>query len=77
MKSNYLESIQRQFKYYKRLGDSTFEQLENENIHWQFNQESNSIAVIVKHLVGNMLSRWTNFRNEDGKRNGDKEILSL
>ena len=68
MKSNYLESIERQFKYYKRLGDNTFEQLENENIHWQFNQESNSIAVIVKHLVGNMLSRWTNFRNEDGEK---------
>ena len=68
MKSNYLDSIERQFKYYKRLGDSTFEQLENENIHWQINKESNSIAVIVKHLVGNMLSRWTNFRNEDGEK---------
>lgn len=78
MKSNYLESIERQFKYYKRLGDSTFEQLENENIHWQFNQESNSIAVIVKHLVGNMLSRWTNFRNEDGEkkwRKRDSEFI--
>lgn len=78
MKSNYLESIERQFKYYKRLGDSTFEQLENEHIHWQFNQESNSIAVIVKHLVGNMLSRWTNFRNEDGEkkwRKRDSEFI--
>ena len=68
MKSNFLDSIQSQFKYYKNLGDNTFEQLENEDIHWQYNKESNSIAIVVKHIVGNMISRWTNFRNEDGEK---------
>jgi len=78
MKSNYLDSIQSQFKYYKNLGDNTFEQLENEDIHWQYNKESNSIAVVVKHIVGNMISRWTNFRNEDGEkewRQRDNEFI--
>jgi len=68
MKSNYLDSIQSQFKYYKNLGDHTFEQLSNEDIHWQYNKESNSIAIVVKHIVGNMISRWTNFRYEDGEK---------
>ena len=68
MENNYIQSIQRQFKYYKDLGDKTFEQLSNEDIHWQYNTESNSISIIVKHIVGNMLSRWTNFRTEDGEK---------
>ena len=68
MKSNFLDSIQSQFKYHKNLGDNTFEQLENEDIHWHYNKESNSIAIVVKHIVGNMISRWTNFRNEDGEK---------
>ena len=68
MKNNYLDSIQSQFKYYKELGDNTFEQLANEDIHWHYNKESNSIAIVVKHIVGNMISRWTNFRNEDGEK---------
>ncbi|MCK5401110.1 MAG: DUF1572 family protein, partial [Flavobacteriaceae bacterium] len=59
--SSYLDSITKQFEYYKMLGDKTFGQLNDTQIHWQFNDESNSIAIIVKHIVGNMLSRWTNF----------------
>ena len=43
-------------------------QLNDDDIHWQFNVESNSIAIIVKHIVGNMLSRWTNFLTEDGEK---------
>ncbi len=50
------------------LGDKTFEQLENKDIQWQYNSESNSISIIVKHIVGNMLSRWTNFLSEDGEK---------
>lgn len=68
MKSSYLNSAIKQFEYYKSLGDKTFEQLNEKNIHWQFNEESNSIVIIVKHIVGNMLSRWTNFRTEDGEK---------
>ena len=68
MYTNYIESIQKQFKYYKSLGDKTFEQVDNHEIHWQYNPESNSIAITVKHIVGNMLSRWTNFYTEDGEK---------
>ncbi|MBE9490164.1 MAG: DUF1572 family protein [Bacteroidetes bacterium] len=66
--SSYLDSITKQFEYYKMLGDKTFGQLNNTQILWQFNDESNSIAIIVKHIVGNMLSRWTNFLTEDGEK---------
>ena len=63
-----INSIKR-FKYYKDLGDKTFEQLENEDFQFQPSTESNSITIIVKHFHGNMLSRWTNFLNEDGEKN--------
>jgi len=69
----------KRFEYYKMLGDQTFEQLSEEDIFWQFNDESNSVAVIVKHIAGNMLSRWTNFLTEDGEkswRNRDEEFLN-
>jgi len=66
--SSCLESIIKQFEYYKLLGDKTFEQLHGDEINWQFNDESNSIAIIVKHIAGNMLSRWTNFLTEDGEK---------
>ena len=72
MNKNYLQSIRRQFEYYKSLGENTFKQLNNENIHWRFNNESNSIAVIVKHIVGNQLSRFTNFKTEDGEKDWRK-----
>ncbi|MDY0930923.1 DUF1572 domain-containing protein [Chryseobacterium sp. CFBP8996] len=69
----------KRFEYYKMLGDKSFEQLLDEQFFWQFNEESNSIAVIVKHVAGNMLSRWTNFLTEDGEkswRNRDKEFVN-
>ncbi|MFN3848250.1 MAG: DUF1572 domain-containing protein [Spirosomataceae bacterium] len=68
MKTNYLESARKQFEYYKMLGDKTFTQLSEEQLFWQFNEESNSIAMIVKHLWGNMLSRWTDFLTSDGEK---------
>ena len=74
---NYLESVLKQFKYYRMLGEKTFAQLPDEALFWQPNKASNSIAVIVKHLWGNMLSRWTNFLTEDGEkewRNRDGEF---
>ncbi|WP_234108825.1 MULTISPECIES: DUF1572 family protein [Chryseobacterium] len=67
----------KRFLYYKELGDNTFGQLNDEEVLWQFNPESNSIATIVKHISGNMLSRWTNFLTEDGEkewRNRDSEF---
>ena len=77
MTNNYLESAIKQFEYYKMLGEKTFEQLTDEQLFWQYNQESNSIATIVKHLWGNMLSRWTDFLTTDGEkewRNRDAEF---
>lgn len=68
MKNDYLESVKKQFEYYKMLGDKTFIQLKDEQLFWQFNKESNSIATIVKHMWGNMLSRWTDFLTTDGEK---------
>lgn len=77
MNSNYLESVIKQFEYYKMLGDKTFVQIPDEKLFWQFNEDSNSIAIIVKHLWGNMMSRWTDFLTTDGEkewRNRDAEF---
>ena len=77
MKNNYLASVKKQFQYYKNLGDRTFGQLTEEEIHWQYNTESNSMAIMVNHLQGNMKSRWTDFLTSDGEkewRNRDQEF---
>ncbi|MFN8356937.1 MAG: DUF1572 domain-containing protein [Spirosomataceae bacterium] len=68
MKSDYLQSVIKQFEYYKLLGDKTFAQVPDEKLFWSPNPDSNSIAVIVKHLWGNMLSRWTDFLISDGEK---------
>lgn len=68
MPNNYLESIKKQFEFYKLLGEKTIAQLPDEKLYWQYNKESNSIAIIVKHLWGNMLSRWTDFLTSDGEK---------
>ena len=64
----YLEIIKKQFEYYKMLGEKTFEQIPVDKFFWQLASESNSISIIVKHLHGNMLSRWTNFLTTDGEK---------
>ena len=77
MNSNYLESAIKQFEYYKMLGDKTFAQISDDQLFYQFNEDSNSIAIIVNHLSGNMLSRWTDFLTSDGEkewRNRDAEF---
>ena len=66
--ANYLESVRKQFAYYQMLGDKTFEQLSEAQLFWRYNADSNSIAIIVKHLWGNMLSRWTDFLEADGEK---------
>ena len=68
MLNDYLESAKKQFLYYKMLGDKTFAQLPDDKLFWQYNDDSNSIATIVKHLWGNMLSRWTDFLTSDGEK---------
>ena len=64
----YLESAKKEFGYYKLLGEKTFSQLTDEQLLIEANSESNSIATIVKHLRGNMLSRWTDFLTTDGEK---------
>lgn len=66
--TEYLEGIQKQFKYYQSLGEKTIAQLPDEQLFWQYNDDSNSIAIIVKHLWGNMKSRWTDFLTSDGEK---------
>jgi hypothetical protein len=73
----YLESVQKQFLYYKMLGEKAMHQLEPEQLFVSVNEDTNSIATIVKHLSGNMLSRWTDFLTTDGEkewRNRDAEF---
>lgn len=62
------ENIVKLLTYYKRLGERTLEQLNEEEIHLEPATNANSIAIIVKHLHGNMRSRWTNFLTEDGEK---------
>ena len=72
-----LESSKKQFMYYKSLGEKAMSQLNEEQLFIQLNEDSNSIASIVKHLSGNMLSRWTDFLTSDGEkewRNRDAEF---
>ena len=72
-----LQNIKNQFLYYKLLGEKTFTQLEDNKLFWKPSSESNSIAVIVNHIAGNMLSRWTDFLTTDGEkewRNRDQEF---
>lgn len=66
--SEFLSSALKRFKEYKTLGEKTFEQLNDEEMLRQPNEASNSIAIIIQHLHGNMLSRWTGFLTEDGEK---------
>ena len=80
MEENALQSAILQLKYYKSLGDNTFAQLTESEIHWTADPSQNSIAIIVNHLTGNMLSRWTNIFEEDGEkdwRNRDQEFEAI
>jgi len=74
---SYLESVKKQFLYYKMLGEKSIDQLEPEQLFVSVNEDTNSIATIIKHVSGNMLSRWTDFLTSDGEkewRNRDAEF---
>ncbi len=66
--SDFLNSCIKRYEEYKALGDRTFEQLEEADMQFQPNDASNSIAIIIRHMHGNMMSRWTNFLTEDGEK---------
>lgn len=66
--SKYLDSVKQQFRSYKSLGEKTIAQLDPEMLFIRPNEESNSIAMIIQHMHGNMLSRWTDFLTSDGEK---------
>lgn len=74
----FLESVQSEFLRYKRLGAESIQVLDEDDLNSD-SKAANSIAIIVKHLHGNMRSRWTNLFTEDGEkpsRNRDSEFES-
>ena len=77
LEENYLADVKKQFNQCKSLGEKAIAQIPEEFLNWQYNPETNSIAIIVKHLSGNMLSRFTDFFISDGEkkwRNRDSEF---
>lgn len=73
----YIESIKKQFWYYKTIAENAIDQLEEKQLFCAANDDSNNMAVIINHLYGNMLSRWTDFLTTDGEkewRNRDAEF---
>jgi len=77
--TSYLEDAKGVFLYYKRLADGAMSQLSDEHYFQVLDPEMNSIAIIVKHMTGNMVSRWTDFLTSDGEkptRNRDEEFCN-
>ena len=73
----YLVSIKKQMLYYKTVAEKAIDQIETKQLFASVNEDTNSIAVIMKHMAGNMLSRWTDFLTSDGEkewRNRDGEF---
>ncbi|MBK9254475.1 MAG: DUF1572 family protein [Saprospiraceae bacterium] len=69
----------KQFKSYKSLGVKTIDLLTEEECYFTHNIADNSVATIIKHMSGNMISRWTNIFTEDGEkswRNRDAEFVT-
>src|ERR1700686_4928368 len=74
----YIEDSLSLFRYYKKLAEGAVEQVSDEQLFAVLDGEMNSIAIIVKHMAGNMRSRWTDFLTSDGEkpdRNRDAEFV--
>jgi uncharacterized damage-inducible protein DinB len=77
--TSYVEDSLSLFHYYKKLAEDAMEQLSDEQLLAALDDEMNSIAIIVKHMAGNMHSRWTDFLTSDGEkpdRNRDGEFVA-
>lgn len=77
---HYLADAMRTFRDYKQLAERAFAQISGEDFFKTIDEESNSIAVNIKHMAGNMVSRWTDFLTTDGEkpeRNRDIEFVIL
>jgi hypothetical protein len=75
--TSYLSDSLSLFRYYKKLGERALAQVADDQLFYAQDEECNSIAIIVKHLAGNMRSRWTDFLTTDGEkpgRNRDSEF---
>jgi hypothetical protein len=75
---NYLDDALSIFRDYKKMAERAFAQVTDEEFFTSLDEESNSIGVIIKHLAGNMISRWTDFLTSDGEkpdRNRDMEFV--
>ena len=64
----YLDEARRSFRGLKRLAEGAMAQLSDEEIFRLIDPEANSVAQIVKHMAGNMRSRWTDFLTTDGEK---------
>ena len=76
--THYLEDSVASLRAYKKLADKALEQLNEDEFFITLDEEANSIAVIMKHMAGNMFSRWTDFLTTDGEkpdRNRDLEFV--
>lgn len=73
----FLEESIKSFRGLKSNAEKAIEQISDAEMHWSYNEESNSVVIIVKHMAGNMISRWTDFLTTDGEkpdRNRDGEF---
>jgi Protein of unknown function (DUF1572) len=68
IRSHYLEEAKRQFRGHKRMGEGAMSQLRDQDFFVTLDPESNSVAILVKHLAGNMRSRFTDFLSSDGEK---------
>jgi len=77
---HYLDGALHTFRDYKKLAERAFAQISDEDFFRTLDEESNSIAINMKHMAGNMISRWTDFLTTDGEkpeRNRDLEFVML
>jgi hypothetical protein len=76
--TSYIEDSLALFHYYKKLAEGAIEQVTDDQLFVRLDEEMNSIAIIMKHMAGNMRSRWTDFLTSDGEkpnRNRDTEFI--
>ncbi|MDI3269764.1 MAG: DUF1572 family protein [Bacillota bacterium] len=64
----YLKTVEKQFRAMKDLAERALAQVQEEDLFWRPHEESNSISVLMKHLSGNLRSRWTDFLSSDGEK---------
>jgi uncharacterized protein DUF1572 len=75
---NYLDDARKAMRAYKKMAEKALDQLKDEEFFVTLDEEANSVAVVMKHMAGNMLSRWTDFLTSDGEkpdRNRDMEFV--